>query len=243
MAQASGGASTAGTAGAASGGGKEGAAPASAAAPANEGAAPLVSLTGEEIPTGESNAAGKKDEGDGKKPGDEEQAPKKDEKAPVVPEAYKLKLPDDIKVHPELMGKFTEFAKGKQLTNEDAQKLADLHLESIGIFAQQQADAQLAEATEWSNEIANDKEIGGAKLEATMKQARKIMEVAKTIPGVNVDRLNKALNKSYMATQPDLVRIMHFLGQFVGEDHKIIMGQPGVTAGQKSAAQALYGKD
>jgi hypothetical protein len=68
------------------------------------------------------------------------------------------------------------------------------------------------------------------------------MDMAATIPGVKADRLKADLEKTGMTTHPDIVRLFHFFGQFIGEDNKFIRG--GTTATQEQdAATIMYGPD
>jgi len=160
----------------------------------------------------------------------------------VVPEKYDLKLPEGTVVNEKSMGKFTEFAKSHKFTNKDAQALADMHLEVIGEFARQQAEQTASEITSWHEEVLNDQAIGGAKIDATMEQARKVLVMAKDIPGVNLDRLNKDLEKSGLTTHPDLIRIFNYFGQFIGDDNKFITSGHATAESGKDAVEVLYGE-
>jgi hypothetical protein len=206
---------------------------ASVTASVTEPTALTTSLTDDKGPAVKSDDAGTTDS---------KQADNKDVKEPVIPDKYELKLPDGVIVDPELMDEFTGLAKGLKFDNATAQKAADLHLKAISKFAQQQASAHEAQLMEWHGEIINDPDIGGGKVDATMAQARKTLAMAATIPGVNAKRLTEDLNKSGLTTHPDLVRIFHYLGQFVGEDNKFISGSATGPA-SKDAATVLYGPE
>ena len=159
---------------------------------------------------------------------------------PVVPEKYDLKLPKDVLVDEKMMEEFSSFGKENKWTNDTAQKVADLHLKAIGAFVNKM-DAEFVNTVEgWHNELMNDKDIGGAKIDDSMTQARKVLAVAATVPGVKVDRLRADLEKTGMTTHPDMVRLFHYFGQFIGEDNKFIRG--GTTSeGEQDAATILYG--
>lgn len=166
----------------------------------------------------------------------------KDDKAPVVPEKYELKLPDGVFVDDGLMKEFTAVGHELKWDAATAQRMADMHLKAIGLYADKQSQEWESKVLDWHNELKDDKEIGGAKIDETMKQARKMVQMAGTIPGVNAKRLMSDLTDSGLATHPDLVRVFHFLGQFVGEDNKFITGFPTSSNAPKDAATILYGK-
>lgn len=167
-------------------------------------------------------------------------APEKAAEQPVVPEKYDLKLPKDVLVDEAMMAEFTKFGQESKWTNEQAQKVADLHLKAIGAFVNKMEAEFIGTVEGWHNEIINDKELGGPKVDTSMAQARKVMAMASTIPGVKVDRLKADLDKTGMTTHPDIIRLFHYFGQFVGEDNKFIRG--GTTAGAEPTADVvLYG--
>lgn len=159
---------------------------------------------------------------------------------PVVPEKYDLKLPKDVLVDEEMMKEFSSFGKENKWTNDQAQKVADLHLKAIGAFVNKM-DAEFVQTVEgWHNEVMSDKDIGGAKVDDTMAQARKVIAMASTIPGIKVDRFKADLEKTGMTTHPDFIRLCHYFGQFIGQDNKFIRG--GTTASEEQdAATILYG--
>lgn len=95
--------------------------------------------------------------------------------AGTPPAEWKLdpvNLPAHYKVNDERMGKFTEFAKAKSLTQSEAQGLVDLFVES-GADLSAAVEAQLvaqheAQIAAWAEEAKADKDIGGANYEANL---------------------------------------------------------------------------
>lgn len=175
------------------------------------------------------------------KEGEIKQDTSKENTAPVIPEKYELKLPEGVLIDEGMMKEFTAFGKDMKWTNEIAQKAADLHLKAISAFASKQDAEFETRVQDWSKELQNDKDIGGAKIDESMKQARRTWAMAKDIPGVNMERLTKDMQISGMITHPDIVRIFHYFGQFVGEDNKFIRGGNTSDGGEKDAATILYG--
>lgn len=206
-----------------------------------------TSLTDGIKPESKEGTANEGEGKDGKKADDkgtegtDKSTDKTETKDPVVPEKYELKLPEGVLVDEKLMTKFTGLAKEMKWDNATAQKMADMHLEAVSAFAEKQDVEHAATLLGWHNELIEDKELGGAKIDDTMKQARKVMTLAASIPGVKVDRLVNELNRTGLATHPDLVRMMHYFGQFIGEDNKFVKGS--VTQPNLDAATIMYGPD
>jgi hypothetical protein len=176
-------------------------------------------------------------ESDGKQ-ADKSQTDNKDGKS-QAPESYQLKLPEGTVTDPALLDEFSILAKEKGFTNEDAQKFVDLQLKSLGVFAQKQAEEFQAQVKGWRDELINDKDIGGAKVDQTVNQARKVLNIE--VPGVKMDRLKADLDRTGLGDHPDLIRVFAFIGQFVGDDNKIISDRVGGPAGgPKTDAEVLY---
>jgi hypothetical protein len=181
-----------------------------------------------------------------KQAADEQAAKAKAEADAKATEALKfsdLKIPDGVVTDKAIIGKFEAVMNDDKLSRaERAQALIDLQIENAGAFVRQMADQHDAEVESWHKEIVDDKDLGGAKLDATMTQARKLMAVAATVPGVNVKRLSDDLARTGMTTHPDMIRMFHHLGQFVGQDNKFVSGQGGGAA-PTDMASAWYGPE
>lgn len=205
-----------------------------AAAPNTEGE------PGKETPSGEVKPGEEKPkiDGEGTKPG-EKPADNKEVKPGDVPEKYDLKLPDGTIVDEPMMTEFTTWAKANKLTNDQAQLAAELHLKAVGAFAAHQAAEFEHEQEAWLNEIKADKDLGGAKVDGTLAVARRVL--ALKIPGVNMERFKADLDRGAVSgNHPDLVRILHFVGQQIGEDNMWVPTKPGEAP--IDAATVLYGK-
>lgn len=157
-----------------------------------------------------------------KKTADEQAAKDAAAKALLFDSVADLKLPDGTIVDEPMAKEFTEWAKANGFTKTQAQQAADLHLKTLGVFAQKlQADAQ-AQVKAWGEEILNDKDLGGAKVQETVATAEKFFALAKTVPGVNIERLQGDMVRTGMANHPDLIRVARFIGQHVGDDNVFI---------------------
>ena len=100
-----------------------------------------TAITGSEQPAqGEAAQQTEKPSSETGKQAEGQQTEKKDAAAPEVPEKYSLKLPDGVKLEDALMQEFTAVGHDLKLTNEQAQRLSDLHLKATGEFARQAAE-------------------------------------------------------------------------------------------------------
>jgi hypothetical protein len=173
----------------------------------------------------------------GKKAADEQTAKAKveaDAKAAVVPEKYDLKLPEGTIVDEPMMAEFTAFAKESKLTNDQAQKAADLHLKAIGAFAAKQAAEFTDQQKKWTDEMIGDKDLGGKKIDDTLSVARKVVSAFGT------PRLKADLERTGMGNHPDLVKMFHAVGLQLGDDNKWI-GTNKPAGERKSTEEVFYG--
>jgi len=188
------------------------------------------------------------DQKDGKK-ADDKQADNKDAKSTEVPEKYDLKLPEGTIVDEPMMAEFTTWAKENKFTNEQAQKAAELHMKAIGAFAARQAGEFADQQRTWLEELKADKEIGGAKVDTTLAVARKILGSDDgsipplPIPGLDAKKLRAEMNRTGLGNFPEMVKLFHFFGQFVGDDHKWVPTHKPASGEPKSDAAVLYPND
>jgi hypothetical protein len=203
-----------------------------------------TSLTNGDKPADQVSVEGANKETDSAKQGADEQADNKDAKAVDALQFSDLKIPDGVVADKALIAEFESVMNDDKLSKKDrAQKLIDFHLKSAGAMATEAAGALEDQKVSWHEEIVNDKELGGGKLQAAMIQARKgFAALTAEAPGLNVARLIDDMTRTGMITHPDLVRAMYWFGQFVGEDNKFVRGGGSGSAPQ-DMAEAWYGKD
>lgn len=94
--------------------------------------------------------------------------PKGQESEPVVPDKYDFKLPEGYVLNEKLVEQFTPIAKELKLTNDQANKLAQLHI------AQQQEEEATRdrEHKAWIDQLHADKDLGGANFDETKKHLK-----------------------------------------------------------------------
>lgn len=172
-----------------------------------------------------------------KKAADEQAANEAAAKALLFDGVADLKLPDGTMVDEPMAKEFTEWAKANKFTKVQAQQAADLHLKTLGAFAQKlQADAQ-AQVKAWGEEIYNDKELGGGKVAETVATAEKFFALAKNVPGVNVTRLQADMLRTGMANHPDMIRVARYIGLQVGDDNLFIADRSNAGASTDMASR------
>lgn len=162
----------------------------------------------------------------------------KDEPAPVAPEAYEFKLPDDRQVDPALVEAATPIFKELNLTQEQAQKVVDLYDAQVlpGVAQTVQAETLrllgLQDIGKWTDQVKADKEIGGAHLEETLTLAAKGRDTFAS------KELVELLHTSRLGNHPEVVRFFAKVGKTIGED--TVHNGTGGEAAPTSAAAVLY---
>lgn len=155
-----------------------------------------------------------------------------DQQQPVVPEKYEIKLPEGVALDDEIFGEFSEYAKGKKLTQEDVQQHVDfaVKLQQKWLGAQQEAWKKVTE--QWVTEAKNDPDFGGAKFNENLAAANQLL-TAIGEPGLVDD-----LAQTGMANNPRLFRALVKLSKHVTPDKFVTGAAP--VAGEKSLAERMY---
>ena len=216
---------------------------ASPAAPAatTEGTAPAADAAATEstTTTGEGDAAQQQasttdaatteDPATEKAEGEEKPAEK------AAPEKYEFKAPEGVTLDSELLGEFEGIARELNLSQEDAQKVADIGAKLAQKFQTKQAEVVQEARTEWAKQTAADKEIGGTKL------AENVAVADKALATFGSPELRALLKESGLGNHPEVVRAFVKVGQAISEDG-LVVGRVGVDpAKPRDAASALYG--
>lgn len=133
----------------------------------------------------------------------------------------------------DTMTAFKDFAKSKNLSQEDAQKLIDIGTKNAQ--AQQQAfAAQIEQAqAQWAEASRIDKEFGGDKLTESMAVAKKALDTFGT------PELKTMLTESGLGNHPEVIRAFYRMGKAVSED-RLVTGTTRPAA--DSTGQRLYAK-
>jgi hypothetical protein len=155
----------------------------------------------------------------------------------TVPESYAdFDLPEGIEMNPSYMEKLGPVFKELGLTQPQAQKLINAHVDHVQATAGQGAEAFEKMKAEWLQEAKTDKEIGGDKFQQTAVNANRAVNELGT-PAL------KELLKSYgIGQHPEVIRVFSKIGGFLGEDKP---GSFKVNASpeKKDTATRLYPDD
>jgi hypothetical protein len=146
------------------------------------------------------------------KPGDK---PANDKPAEV---SYEFKLPDDVKLEGAALDELKGLAKELGLTQENAQKIADLGAKQAQAFTNQLMEHQRAQVAEWANQARADKEIGGDALNENLGTAKKALDQFAT------PELKKLLNDSGLGNHPEVIRTFFKVGKAISEDGRLVTG-------------------
>ena len=165
-----------------------------------------------------------------------EGAPKADppaEQKPSVPEKYELKMPEGSPLEAGHLEKISAYAKGKGLSQEQAQALLERESEAVAGFAKAQKDNYEKTVDEWAKQTESDPEVGGENYKKNVELASRV------IKRFGSETLIKALNDTGYGNHPELVRAFTRIGKAMSEDQLVIPGtQPAPKA---SIEDRFYG--
>lgn len=132
--------------------------------------------------------------------------------------AYEFKLPEGVDLKGEALDELKATAKELGLTQEQAQRVADLGAKQAQGFAAQLVEQQKTLTAEWAEQTTNDKDIGGDKLPENLGVAKKALDTFGT------PELKTLLNQSGLGNHPEIVRFMVKAGKAISEDGKLVTG-------------------
>lgn len=159
--------------------------------------------------------------------------------AKVVPEKYEFSnLPEGYKLDEAQLGEWSGVFKGLGLTQEQAQKLVEMDAKRFTAAnspeAQQAAaiEARNSQVSQWESSLKQDKELGGAKFEATVGIAQKAMA------DFGTPELKTMLAESGLGSHPEVVRFFHKVGKELSEGqlHRTTTAVPA----ERSLAERMY---
>jgi len=150
-----------------------------------------------------------------------------DDKGTKAPESYDLKMPEGVELDTAAAEEFKGIAKEYGLTQEQAQKVADIGAKMV----QRQAEAHQAQVQTWVDAVKTDKEIGGDKLNENLAIARK------TIDTFGSPELKQMLNVTGIGNHPEIVKMAYKIGKAISDDGFV---RGGNTSSPRSAAEIMY---
>ncbi len=158
---------------------------------------------------------------------------KPDDAPQGAPETYDdFTMPEGVEIDPETTGELKVLAKDFNLSQDQAQKLADL-----GVTMSQKWNAALqdhvnATSDAWAESAKSDKDIGGDKLPENLGLAKATLEQFGT------SSLRELLNTSRLGNHPEVIRLLSAVGRAMSNDNRITTGS--LPTGPVSLANKLY---
>ena len=183
----------------------------------------LLFNAGQQQPEG-----GQPGEGQGNEPGKEGEGDKKPEGAP---EKYELNLKEGFTWDEATAAAVTPMFQELGLNNEQAQKLADFHMDAMQKFQSSQIERFHAIQAAELEAAKADPEVGGAKLQESLGYAAKAMD---TYGG---QEFRQALAAHGMANNVTMLKFLAKVGRELSGDH-FVKGTPAPQ--EESAAKVLY---
>lgn len=181
----------------------------------------------EEAETTEAGGEAEAEVAKGDKPEGDDGEDNTDEGAPE--EYAEFTMPEGIELDGELAGQFKTVAKELNLTQDQAQKVADLAAQ----MRQRDVETIVNLRAEWVDQTKADKEIGGDKLDANLATAKK------AIDAYGSPQFIQLLNESGLGNHPEVVRFMAKAGRDVSEDRVVPNRSESITP-QGSLAERLF---
>lgn len=152
---------------------------------------------------------------------------------------YSFDLPPDVMpdgefplgLDAERLEAFKPLARELKLSNAQAQKLVDLHARALkqGSDALMQRHAETVEG--WTRQTRADPEIGGDKLEETLRYGNAAIQQAFDAPTIELLKHFGLLN------HPGFIRGLSGFGRIVSDDHFV---ESSGTAAPRSRAERMY---
>ena len=161
--------------------------------------------------------------------------PKPDDAPKGAPAEYAdFEMPEGVSLDPEIGTNLKALAKELDLTQEGAQKVAELGAQLSQRWASQ-LQAQIDAASDaWTTAAKADAEIGGDKLPESLGYAKSALDK------FGSPELRSLLNESRLGNNPEMIRLLAKIGRATSDDSRITTGKPPAASGTRSAANVLF---
>ena len=153
---------------------------------------------------------------------------------PGAPEEYAAFVaPEGVKFDDDTLGELKALAKEDNLSQDKAQKYADLGVKAVQKFQTRMQEQVTQAQQQWVTDSKADKEFGGDKLNENLAVAKKARDAFGT------PELTQLLNETGLGNHPEMIRAFFRIGQAVSEDRLVPGGTQPAKNGQ-SIAQRMY---
>ena len=153
--------------------------------------------------------------------------------ADIVPESYEITAPEGMDVDKAAMDVFTPIAKELGLTNEKAQKFADVYANIRLNEAKVQQDAFDSQQDGFIEAAKTDKEFGGVNFDKNIASANSVLTK------FGGDALIEVLDSAGLANHPDVIRCFYRMSKAISED-TFVSGAKNTTP--KGLAETIFDK-
>lgn len=152
------------------------------------------------------------------------QTDNKDDAPKGAPDKYDLKMPDGSALDEAALADLEPVARELNLTNEQAQKLAETYATRMQQDAQRQQEAWKKTTENWVGDIKADKEIGGQNFDVSVRHAQAALNKFGT------PELRAQMDATGMGNHPELVRVFARIGKAMAEDTFVQSSRDGSQA-------------
>lgn len=163
---------------------------------------------------------------------------------PRAPEEYKdFTLPEGMKLEGQDLSEFKSFAKEQDLTQEQAQKVLEFAGPKIKAMIEGPYKAWTDLTNDWWAKTKDDPEIGGTKLEQSVKDAGNAFIPGESNPFFKTEAEVTAIREALKATgamhHPEVQRLFVRMGKMLAEPAHLT-GKPAVQDKQQAFYDAMY---
>lgn len=135
------------------------------------------------------------------------------------PEYSDFALPEGLEVNQDVMASFKEFAKTKNLSQEDAQKFTDMGAQLVQSVEAKYASQVEAVKVSWAKASTTDAEFGGDALGENLAVAKKALDAFGT------PELSAFLKDTGLGNHPEMIRAFYRVGKSISGDRLVPGGQ------------------
>lgn len=141
-------------------------------------------------------------------------------------------LPEGFVLEDSTLEKIAPIFKEAGVSKELAQKMLDVHVETMQAYANKAELARLEQIDSWAEAAKTDKQIGGDKFSETVKTAKVALEKFGT------PALTELLKSTGIENNPEIIRLLSKVGSLTQEDAPQATGKSSTSG--KSILDTFY---
>lgn len=165
---------------------------------------------------------------------DGKEVAKEEEK--VVPEKYDIAPPEKTLLDSSDVERIAAYARERGLSNDQAQEVLEREHDAMATYHNKQIAAFLERTESWKQEVAGDKEIGGANLQKSLGLVQRLL--AQHDPDGSFKR---DLEATRYGNHPGLIKFLYRIAkETIAEDETVRAHAP--SGSRKSTEDLLYGE-